>query len=81
MWRSSTPAARSASRCRSVLWRWSAVDTLTYPTSMAGNLAPVVSVGVPGAERSVNDFRHANAGELAPIEFGRGAGRAFTNNR
>ena len=79
-WRSSTPAARSASRCGSVLCRSSAVDTLAYPTGMAGNLASAVSVGVPGAERSVDGFRHEDVGESGLVEVRRHASRSMTEN-
>jgi hypothetical protein len=35
---------------------------------MAGNLVSTVSVGVPGVKRSVNGFRHMDAGKSVPIE-------------
>jgi hypothetical protein len=47
---------------------------------MAGDLASAVSVGVPGAERSVNGFRHEDVGESGLVEVRRHASRSMTEN-
>src|SRR3954465_12206717 len=48
---------------------------------MAGNLVSTVSVGMLGAKRSVNDYRHVDAGESALVEVRRHASRSMTENR
>jgi len=47
---------------------------------MAENRGSAVFVGVPGARRSVDGFRHTDAGESALVEVRRRAGRGPTEN-